>query len=268
MNFQLGAWRYHLSSFYLGYGLELLTQLKAVSTSKSQPANKFVIFTSGRSGSTLLVDFINSNPKVQCDGEHLKRRVANPIGLLRLFERQSQQDTYGFKLLSYQLLNVQTGIKDKAAFFKRLLQQEGYKLIYLERENRVKQALSIIHGLHSGRWHNKGKRKQTMTFELDPAIFYKFLEELAILEQFEHQIIAPYPHLHLVYERDLQDAAQHVAAMQKVSDYIGVEMTMPQSKLRRVSPPKLDELITNKQALINCLKNTPNERYIAVLENM
>lgn len=268
-NFKLGEWRYHLTSFYLGYGIEVLEQLKHLPKSKSNPDNKFVIFTSGRSGSTLLVDLINSNPNIHCDDELLKRRVARPLSFIKLYEQQATQSTYGFKLLSYQLRSVQTGIKDKKAFFDQLLQTEGYKLIYLERKNKVKQVLSIIYGFYRGQWHNKsGKQQQAKQFELTPDVFYKFLDELSILHAFEKEMVAQQPHLYLCYEDHLQNKSLHQSTMQLFADYVGMDTFVPSTQLKKVTPNRLSDMISNKTALIERLYNTPYESYIPDLEKM
>ncbi|MEM9847436.1 MAG: hypothetical protein AAF847_06075, partial [Bacteroidota bacterium] len=201
-NYLKGTIRYKLSAFWLGYLLELKSRLQHSFGKSEQPKQKFVIFTSGRSGSTLLVDLLNSSPDLQCDDELLKRRLAFPIPLIRSFAAQSEKDIYGFKLLSYQLLNVQTGIKDKHQFLDRLIQEEGYQLIHLSRDNKAKQALSIIYAFYRGQWHNQAGSKQKIAkrFELDPDVYLHFLSELKILEQFEQEMVRSREHLSLTYE--------------------------------------------------------------------
>lgn len=269
-NYRKGTLRYRIGSFYAGYPLEFWNRVKQLPTAKHQPESKFVIFTSGRSGSTLLVDLINSNPNIQCDLELLKRRVAFPISLVRSFEQQSEKPIYGWKLLSYQLLNVQTGIKDKKQFFESLIHDEDYKLIYLTRNNKVKQALSIIYAFYRGKWHNKegSTQKASKQFELDPKIFHHFLQEVEILDAFEKEIIADVPHLYISYENDLKEVTQHEATIQRISNYMGIEAVKPNTALKKVTPSKLDNMISNKQQVIDYLTNTDYAHYITILEKM
>jgi hypothetical protein len=269
-NFKLGTLRYNISSFYLGYPLELWHTLSKTFSVSHQPLSKFVIFTSGRSGSTLLVDLINSNPDVYCDGELLKRRVAFPYALVKKFEKNATQNVYGFKLLSYQLLNVQTGIKDKKSLMDKLVYEENYKLIYLDRENKAKQALSIIYGFYRGKWHNENGKSnnKTAAFELDPTVFLKFLTELDILEKFEKSIIANYPHLYLSYEKDLRSEENRISTMKRVYDFLEVPYVESNTTLNKVTPSELSSMISNKTDVIDFLKNTPYSHYIPTLERM
>lgn len=269
-NFRAGTLRYKISAFYLGYPLELRDKLQRITVPSFDPPQKFVIFTSGRSGSTLLVDLINSNPNIHCDLELLKRRVFSPMNLIKTHAKCSTQDTYGFKLLSYQLKNVQTGIKNKWMFLDKLVNKEGYKLIHLERENKAKQALSIIYAFYRGKWHNqKGSaQKQTLQFELDPAVLYKFIKESEILREFEAEMLEGQEYVHISYERDLADATRRDETIQKVSDWIGVDAVKPETSLRKVTPSKLSTMISNKQEVIDFIANSDYAHYVPTLEKM
>ncbi|MEM1324448.1 MAG: hypothetical protein AAGI23_00760 [Bacteroidota bacterium] len=269
-NYRRGTLRYHLSSFWLGYLYELKTQAEYAFSTKRQPEKKFVIFTSGRSGSTLLVDLLNSHPQLQCDDELLKRRVAFPKSLIRTFEQQSQQPIYGFKLLSYQLMNVQTGIHDKRAFLDHLTQQEQYQLIHLARQNKAKQALSIIYAFYRGQWHNQSgsRQKQTAKFELSPDIYLFFLEELVILEQFEQQMLQDRDYLSLTYETDLGRPEYYETTMQCVADFLNIDNFQVETSLRKVTPSKLSDMITNQEELVNVVRNSRFEQYAETLAQM
>ncbi|MEM9991342.1 MAG: hypothetical protein AAF738_06220 [Bacteroidota bacterium] len=269
-NFRAGTLRYKISAFYLGYPLELRDRVQRMTLPEFDPPQKFVIFTSGRSGSTLLVDLINSNPNIHCDLELLKRRVFAPMSLIRTHAKCSTQDTYGFKLLSYQLKNVQTGIRNKWMFLDRLVNKKGYKLIHLERENKAKQALSIIYAFYRGKWHNQkgSQQKQSLQFELEPKVLYKFIKESEILRQFETEMLQGQEYLHVSYEKDLANADRRAATIQNVSDWIGVDAVHPETSLRKVTPSKLSTMISNKQEVIDFIANTDCAHYVPTLEKM
>lgn len=269
-NFRAGTLRYKVSAFYLGYPLEIRDKLSRITVPSFDPPQKFVIFTSGRSGSTLLVDLINSNPAIHCDLELLKRRAFAPMGLIKTHAKCSTQDTYGFKLLSYQLKNVQTGIRNKWMFLDKLVHKEGYKLIHLERENKAKQALSIIYAFYRGKWHNQkgSKQQQTLQFELDPSVLYKFIKESEILREFEMEMLEGQNHLHISYERDLIPMDRREETIQKMSDWIGIDAVKPETSLRKVTPSKLSTMISNKQEVIDFITNTEYAHYVPTLEKM
>lgn len=269
-NFRRGTLRYHLSSFWLGYLLEMKTHVQLLGSKGQTPEKKFVIFTSGRSGSTLLVDLLNSIPSIQCDGELLKRRVAFPNALVHKFEQQTTRPIYGFKLLSYQLLNVQTGIKDKQAFLDQLIKEQNYQLIHLSRNNKAKQALSIIYAFYRGQWHNKGgsKQKAVKRFELSPEVYLFFLKELEILEAFEQASVKDRAHLSLTYEKHLKQPEFYPKTMEMIADFLNIETVPVETKLRKVTPSKLSDMISNQEELVKAVRNSPYEEYAITLEQM
>ena len=108
----------------------------------SLPANKFVIFGRGRSGSTLLVNLLNNHNKIHCDGEIMHDHLLFPRLYIDLSASRYQSRVYGFKLLSYQLKDVQQ-IYDPEKFLLSLY-ESGYKFIYLTRRNLLAHALSNI----------------------------------------------------------------------------------------------------------------------------
>ncbi len=271
-NYRKGTLRYNIMAYYAGYPIELWNRWFKAAKVKNEPQLKFIIFTSGRSGSTLLVDLLNSNPNVQCDSEILKRRVAFPNALVRHFEQKSKKSIYGWKLLSYQLLNVQTGIKDKSAFIYQLVKEENYKILYLKRNDKVKQALSIIYAFYRGTWHSdeSGHQNAVQPFALDPKVFYHFLKEVDILDKFEEELMATVPHLFISYEEDLSDPAFYGPTIKCISDFLGIDIPAkpPSTDLKKVTPTKLTSMITNKQQVIDYLAGTPYEDYMPVLEKM
>lgn len=66
-----------------------------------KPTKKFVIFTVGRSGSRLLVSLLQSHTHIHCDDELFQRKLISPLNYLRLKERLSRKDVYGFELNTY-----------------------------------------------------------------------------------------------------------------------------------------------------------------------
>jgi len=263
--------RYWFSSYFLGYPLEIRDHLPHAIGGKYTPDTKFVIFTSGRSGSTLLIDLLNTNPEVLCEGELLKRRVLFPERLLKGYEQKATKPIYGFKLLSYQLKNIQTGISDKKAFLHRLVKEEGYQLIYLHRTDHVRLALSIIYGFQRNKWHRqegKNSMKVNPPFELKPDRFIFFLNELARLKEFEQEMLEGLSYLSINYENDLQKEAMHNQTISRIAQFLGIEEQPSFSNLRKTTPKKLAEMVTNRELLIEAVRNSEYEAYASALEEM
>ena len=83
------------------------------------PKKKFIIFGWGRSGSILLVSLLDSHNKIHCDGEILHNPVLSPHLQIKLCASRCHKPIYGFKLLTYQIKQVQQ-IKKPCKFVRQL----------------------------------------------------------------------------------------------------------------------------------------------------
>jgi len=184
-----------LNAYYAGYAYEAAQHLRPTVRS-TPPETRFVLFARGRSGTTLLLSMLNAHPAVEADGEILRRRALCPLQLVKQCEAQTQASVYGFKLLSYQLRSLQTHLPDRRAFLEALVEQ-GYRVLYLRRQNLLRHALSGLYAEHRRRWH------QTETDAADrPAIrvrrddLFRWLDGSAQLRRFEQEgPAAPVTHL-------------------------------------------------------------------------
>ena len=137
---------------YMGYVREVLTYLGYPFLPKSEPEKKFVIFTVGRSGSTLLVNLLHSHEQIHCDDELYKRKLFSPIRYLRCKTLLSSKKIYGFKLNTYHFRDQK--IVNPKVFINEVF-EEGYQIISLRRRNIVRQAISHMYALHRDIFHHK-----------------------------------------------------------------------------------------------------------------
>ena len=112
---------------------------------------RFCIFAQGRSGSTLLTTLLDQHPHIKCEGEVLANSVGNAHHFIqgKSIQYSSKKLAWGFKVKHHQLTKHQK--IDPQTFLKKL-SQEGWKVIYLRRENIVLQALSTLIGMSRGKW--------------------------------------------------------------------------------------------------------------------
>ena len=119
---------------------------------------KFIVFGQSRSGSTLLVELLNSHPDVHCDGElfnkseiYIRSRLLLkffcrfPFLYIRYRLRTSFERAYGFKLFFFQ-------VKSPEKLLKKL-SRHGWKIISIRRENIIAQSLSNIIAFETNLWH-------------------------------------------------------------------------------------------------------------------
>ncbi len=110
----------------VGYGVETFNWLSHPFLKKTLPSKKFVIFGSGRSGSTLLTKLLDKHSQIECYGEILRRKMLFPGSYIERCSQTAQKPIFGFKLLSYQLQTTQTSIQNKKTFLSNLV-KDGYQ---------------------------------------------------------------------------------------------------------------------------------------------
>jgi hypothetical protein len=222
------------------------------SVKPAREGGRFLIFAQGRTGSTLLVELLDSHPRVTCDGEIFS---PNTYGRIRDLDRHlrgsvnmavATGDTYGFKVKPYQLTHHGA---DPRAFLQRRT-DEGWAIIHLVRSNYVRHALSTsmreqrgLIKVHVG--SAAEALEQTRRFHIDPVRLVHsargrrefFLEECRALDDI--------PHLTVEYERDLFPPDAHQATADRVFASLGLPSSPVSTRLARLNPGDLSAKIAN-----------------------
>lgn len=234
--------------------------------------NKFVIFSQGRTGSNLLESLVNSHPQILCEGEILSHnhvRVLYPKWYIRGNSlSHASKLVYGFRLQPEQLKFHKLPIED---FFSFLL-DEDWKIIYLRRENYLRQILSAKIAIHRKKWHyyssfKNQESKPPQKIEIDVP---QLLEEIeAKQEAFykEKELLQQKSYLEIVYEHDLLNSEKHQETANKVFDYLNLPFVEVETKLQRTPVQNLAEIIHNFQKMEKALKNTKHYHLLDVKEN-
>lgn len=222
------------------------------------PKNRkgFVIFSRGRSGTALLVDLLNSHPKFTVKGELLQAPLRSPLSYLWGRAASSNTLVFGFKVKPYQIERINQ--LDGASFLKSL-QQAGWKLIFLEREELLRNCLSGLVARETGIWHSKKEAKadkpQVM---LPPELVAEKLDALADVAKREKEIIAELDnYLHLSYEQDLKDAGLHQDTCNRIFEFLGVGSAPVKTWLKRTSTDRIEQQIRNWEEIKDYLNQIP-----------
>lgn len=224
---------------------------------KTRLEGRFLIFSQSRSGSTLLVDLLNSHPKVHCDKEIYLQPVPFPSLYRKALERRSNKPVYGFKTHIHQLY-YKLGVTDPALFLAEL-HRDGYRFLFLRRENLVRQVMSDQLRQAGGQTHYRKGEKDVELARLvvDPA---EILEKLQQRHDFwieAETLLADLPHHTVYYERDLSDPADHQRTMDAVFGFLGLEPVSVETELVRINTRPLRDSIENYDELAAALRDTP-----------
>lgn len=234
------------------------------------PDNKFILFASGRTGSTLLTNLLNSHPFITCDYEILLKFLENiyqsplfPETYIKSQAIKSSSAFYGCDLKYYQLNKMRLPINICPEKIMLNLYESGWKIIYLKRVNILKSSFSNIIAHKRQQWHNtsdKPFKKIKIFIDYDELLkLIKDREEVMIEEE---NIMKKIPHLPLIYEEDLLNSKQHQIIGDKVCQYLDLESHILKSQYKKVSADNLTEEIQNYEEIIYKLQQSEYRKFI------
>ena len=249
-----------------GYIFEFFTYLSYPLRRRSTPAGKFVIFGTGRSGSTLLVTLMNSNSNIYCDNEIYHRRVMFPHLYLKFRSFLGNKDVYGFKCLTYHLSHsLGKDSQEEQKAFLESLDNKGYKIIYLRRHNVFRQALSNIYARYRNQFHSNstaGSKKDKKKMVVDLNELHRWMLAIEDQANVEAELLNGIDHLKLSYEDELQNPSAHPETFAKLSSFLGVDFEVPDTELKKVTPKSLSGFIENDEEVIQFLHEHGYEKYL------
>lgn len=245
-----------------GLVAEARTYARFLISGRHMPGTKFLIFGAGRSGSSLLVDLLDSHPGIRCEGEIMHHRVLLPGLYINCRAATARQDAYGFKLLSYQLRHVQN-MRHPRRFLQRL-HESGWKIIYLLRRNILRRALSNLYARHRRKFHERGKQGPVaaVRMQVDLSELLGWMEGMERLNQFEERVLRELPRLNVIYEDDLQNGHHHQATVDTIFEYLGLPSAAVNSDLFRATPRHLSDFVTNHEEVERFVGNTRYRRHL------
>ncbi len=188
---------------------------------KIERETRFVIFGPGRSGSTLLVKLINSNPAVYCDMEELGIPRLLPLTYLdcRSHSNVSIKSVYGFKM-QHNHLELQNLSNEKAVIDGFL--KNNWKFIFLWRRNLLRQALSLQIARERGVWFTNDTSKQLDKVIVDPGRLLELVKQIDNSHKIYRSLLRTTDYLELNYEDDLFDESRQRRSMSKIAVFLNI----------------------------------------------
>jgi LPS sulfotransferase NodH len=225
---------------------------------------RFVIVTSGRAGSELLVSLLRSHPTITCDAEMLNRKRISPERMLdgRAARAASRgHKAYGFKLQPHHILDLQQ-VRDRGGWVRQLHEQ-GWQVIRLERANRLHQAISVMRATTT-QWHYRhGDPGLTEPMALDPNAV---IGAMYLIQHRENQIVEmlkDVEHLELSYEDDLQYPDQQSDTVSRICSYLDIDEEPTTTDLMRVTPAAIRDVVSNYDEIADAIRRNSFVEYLA-----
>jgi len=244
-----------------GYFSEAKLSVTFPFRAKRESSQKFFIYTHQRSGSTLLVNLLDSHPMIDCQGELLLDRMSSPMSYVAKRQRTSQAEVFGFKLQPHHF--TYQNINNPDLFLKELA-QSNFKTIILRRRNLFRAALSLLYAINSGKFHrdNRFGEVQSAKIFIDPD---DLLENIQWIEH-NIEVLNLYadrrPHLELIYEDDLLDNVSHQDTVNRICDYFGITSANVESNSVRIMPGDFSTYIENAEEIKEIIGKTKYARFL------
>ena len=216
---------------------------------------RFIILTRSRTGSNMLVSFLNSHSNVHAKGEIFNRlngRNHKEI-LSKVFAKQpSHIKAKGFKIFYYHPMD------DKSCdLWDNLISMDNLWVIHLKRRNILRTLVSRkIAGLrdvwatNSVKTCNTGKNKAVSFTEAELNKGFKQTrkwEDRGDMKFKKHPLIS-------VYYEDLINNPE--GTFVNITDFLDVEYEPPKTILRKQNPEKLRDLVINYSELKKAFSGT------------
>ena len=225
------------------------------------PYQPFFTIATARSGSNLLIDFINNLPGVQTlwevlcnsvpEGPHRARiRPAKAIKHIRYSLQTLSAPRRGCKLMLHQLARCALTIDDLENVFP------GAKYIVLYRQSLAEQYVSLQAAMTTNQWAVfDGRTGQSTLVRIDPAELRSYCDRIrqGYRELLTHPAIAERAVL-LSYEELTKDPA--TCLRDCICPHLEVPSSAPTSTLRKQHPQPLAERVANYKAVAELVNST------------
>ena len=216
---------------------------------------RLILFGQGRTGSTLLEDLLCSTGYFRENGELLntdKGEILCPIQYIRGLSKRKASENFIFHVKIYHLTKNRKRPIDPAEFL-RTLYNDGWKIIYLRRKNKVRHGLSSVVARHRGEFHKCTDKSEKFSLSINCSSFVRRVTERFRFEDLERCALENIEFHEVIYEEDLEDSDNHQATVNRILDYVSLERRGADTKHRKVNTQSLKDLIVNYDEFVDCL---------------
>lgn len=215
---------------------------------RPQPDNqvRVVIFAQGRTGSTLLESLLASTGYFQLNGELLNTDAGEALLPSQFVRGLSKQvpENFIFHVKVYQLTRDRKHPVDPVDFLSTL-HEEGWRVLYLRRENKVQHALSNLVAEARGQYHKQNDTAESLQLRIDPENFIEAIQDRIRFEEHEREVLQNVDYHEVVYETDLLPAEAQQETANRILDFLGLERRPVATPHRKVNTTPITQLITN-----------------------
>lgn len=238
---------------------------------------KAIILASQRSGSTFLQDCLTTHPQVHSVGELLidggsnvyvpdlilgSRLVTktyrfavsgawNPTRLMTRFFESGGPPVKVFKAMYNHIANPWT--------LGYLRKHTEIRILHLRRHNMLKQYVShlLLARKRVKKWEPHAfEPLPVVTTEVEPEAALEYLRKAREMYEYYDGVFSRHQRLPLVYEEMIDGQALREDVGRAICDFLGVTRVAMKSRLLKMNPDNLHEMVTNYDELARALKSS------------
>ena len=234
--------------------LQRAREAAAYAIAARRPADEQVralIFAQGRTGSTLLESLICASGRFAGYGELLGQsgsQVYLPVRYVEGHARLRRHRHFVCHVKLYHLTRDRQMVGrdpvDPGAFLQATANR-GYRILFLRRQNLLRHVLSNWMAEARGDYHKTDDRPETATVRIEKERLRTFLAEKERFAAEERRAVSTVPYHEIIYERDLENAAQHQSTIDGVMRFLGLPTAPVSTKLRKINARPLSEMVAN-----------------------
>ena len=142
------------------------------------------------------------------------------------------------------------------------LYTDNWKMIYIKRENVIKQQLSNYVAEKRGAYHKYDNEKEFFSLCINCEEFVDKVKERLMFLELEKRIIAKYPHIEIVYENDLLKHESHQSTINRILRFLALPSVSVKTDLKKVNRQHISDLVENYTEFESCLKVNHWTRFI------
>lgn len=230
---------------------------------------KFVIFSQGRTGSTLLCKLLDNQNSIHCEGEILSRhknfmslKLRFPYAFISGRSKLSHKSAFGFKVKTYQ---ISEHLELNPEVFLQTLANKGYKIIYLRRNNVLAQAASTLSANKTGVYHLTAGQDETLgKIKVDKKTLEYYMQTRLDYIEDENLALSNLEILKLEYEYDLENSTSWENTVKKCCEFLDlpkIKNFKCNIKLRKTRKRTLSQSIEKYDELKQEFSNSKFSRY-------
>lgn len=221
---------------------------------------RFIVLTRSRTGSNMLLSFLNSHPNVQAQGEIFGK--LNGVNYKEILARAFSKQPYYIKATGFKIFYYHPQDDDSCDIWSELANMQGLYVIHLKRRNILRTLTSRkIAGIQDV-WlitdTNRSNKVKEKAVEFTVDELEKGFKQTRYWEYAGDRMFSDHQILDVYYENLVKNPQDE---FEKITDLLGLPKSHPTTHFRKQNPEKLSELIINYEELKTAFEGSEWESF-------